>query len=77
MIDALAKSYPVAMPGCTVKAVEIEPKCTMVRMQGVQYFIDSHHVGVFEGVLRYAGVQGDVKVRSFGPNDADLLCAWK
>jgi hypothetical protein len=77
MIDALAKSYGIAMPGSSAVAVEMGPKSTMVRMQAVQYFVDSHHVGVFEGVMHYAGVNGEIKLRSHGPNEADLLCTWK
>jgi hypothetical protein len=48
-----------------------------VRMQGVSYFLDSHHVGALEGALRYAGVKdGTVRVRMRSSSDADLLCRW-
>jgi uncharacterized protein (TIGR02265 family) len=77
LIGALAKSYSVNVPGCAVESVDMGPKASMVRMQDVQFFADSHHVGVFEGVMRYSGVHGEIKVRSFGPKDIDLLCSWK
>jgi uncharacterized protein (TIGR02265 family) len=56
IIEAMAKSYSVNLPGSNVTLLEHSKSDCIVRMQGVPYFLDSHHVGVFEGVLRYAGV---------------------
>lgn len=77
IIAAMAKSYGVSMPSSSAHMLEVGPKSVIVRLQSVPYFLDCHHVGVYEGVLRFAGVDGDVKVRSYGPADADLLCTWK
>jgi uncharacterized protein (TIGR02265 family) len=77
IIDAMAKSYPVNLPGSNVTVLEQSKSDCIVRMQGVPYFLDSHHVGAFEGVLRYAGIKdGAVLLRARSPSDADLLCRW-
>lgn len=77
IIEAMAKSYAINLPGSEVALLERGPHECIVRMQGVPFFLDSHHVGAFEGVLRYAGVKdGSVLLRVRSPNDADLLCRW-
>lgn len=77
ILEAMAKSYPVNLPGCTVSLLETEAHACIVRMQGICYFLDSHHVGALEGALRYAGVKdGSVRVRARSSSDADLLCRW-
>jgi uncharacterized protein (TIGR02265 family) len=77
IIEAMTKSYPVNLPGSNVVLLEQSKRDCIVRMQGVPYFLDSHHVGVFEGVLRYAGIKdGSVLLRARSRSDADLLCRW-
>jgi uncharacterized protein (TIGR02265 family) len=77
IIDAMAKSYAVNLPGANVALLEQSKRQCIVRMQGVNYFLDSHHVGVFEGVLRYAGVtEATVLLRARSASDADVLCRW-
>jgi uncharacterized protein (TIGR02265 family) len=78
IIEAMAKSYPVNLPGSNVLLLEHSRRECIVRMQGVPYFLDSHHVGAFEGVLRYAGVSaGPVLLHARSPSDADILCRWE
>ena len=48
-----------------------------VRLEKVYYFLDSHHVGTFEGVLKYSGVEGTVKLASRGAASGDLLLTWE
>lgn len=75
-IARLAKSYPINVPGTQAEAHELDAHNAIVSLRHLFYFADSHHVGVFEGVLRYAGVQGEVKVRALGLHDVDLWCSW-
>ena len=42
----------------------------------IYYFLDSHHVGAFEGVLKFAGVRGEVLINPCGPGACDLLLTW-
>lgn len=78
IIEAMAKSYPVNLPGSNVVLLHQTKGECIVRMQGVTYFLDSHHVGVFEGVLRYAGVSAEsVLLHARSVSDADILCRWE
>ncbi len=36
----------------------------------------AHDVGVFEGVLRHAGITGTVKLRPYSRTAADFTCTW-
>ena len=36
------------------------PSSMVLSLEGVHYFLDAHHVGVFEGTLSHAGVSGRV-----------------
>ncbi|HET9956953.1 MAG TPA: DUF2378 family protein [Polyangiaceae bacterium] len=73
---AVAKTYEVnTRPSrCWVK--ETRPQSMIVSLENVYHFLDSHHVGVFEGTLRFAGVNGRVRIASHGRTAADLLLEW-
>lgn len=76
LVRAMARSY-----GLHVKPghAEVEPDGQgriVVRMRDIHYFLDSHHVGVFEGVLRHGKVQGSVTLASRSHADADFLITW-
>jgi hypothetical protein len=48
----------------------------IVSLDDIPYFLDSHHVGVFEGTLKYAGVKGRVRIATRSYDSADLLLEW-
>jgi hypothetical protein len=73
----MAKSYAVNVPGSEVKVVDAAAKHCLLQVRSLPYFLDCHHVGAFEGVLRYAGVEGQVRLRMLSPQDADFLVTWK
>ena len=75
--QAMAKAYAINVPGCQVSVVDASSKHCIVQARKLPYFVDCHHVGAFEGVLRYAGVEGDVRVRTLGMDQADYLCSWR
>ncbi len=77
IIRAMARSYPLHMSPGALEVVVADPGRVVIAVRGVHHFLDSHNVGVFEGVLRHAGVGGGrVKIRSISRCDADLLCEW-
>ena len=39
------------------------PGRARVRLEGVHHFLDSHHVGVFEGALYACKAKGTVEIR--------------
>jgi uncharacterized protein (TIGR02265 family) len=77
LVRAMARSYGLHVrPG----QAEVEPdgeRRIVVRMRDIHYFLDSHHVGVFEGVLRHAQVQGEVKLLAHSTSDVDFLLTWR
>jgi uncharacterized protein (TIGR02265 family) len=77
ILDAMAKSYAVNVPGSEVKVVDAAAHHCLLQIRSLPYFLDCHHVGAFEGVLRYAGVEGQVRVHMLSPQDADFLVTWK
>jgi uncharacterized protein (TIGR02265 family) len=75
-IERLAKSYSISLSGARGSMLTIDDHNAVVQLQNVHFFLACHHVGVFEGVMRYAGVQGEVKIKSHSPHSADLWCSW-
>jgi hypothetical protein len=76
VVDAMAKAYPLNARPSRVEVVERAAGRAVVRLEDVHYFLDSHHVGAFEGALRYAGVEGRVLIAMRGEAAADLLLEW-
>lgn len=76
VLQAMAKSYPLNAPPCTAEVTEAGDNHAIVHLADVGYFLDSHHVGVYEGTLAYAGMRGTVKIRMQSGTTADLLLNW-
>lgn len=78
ILRAMAKSYPLHSKPGSLEVIELGPGRVIVELRDIHHFLDSHHIGVFEGVLKYAEVlEPRVRLRSHSPLDADLLCEWK
>jgi uncharacterized protein (TIGR02265 family) len=75
-IEAMCNTYPVNVRPSEVSIVESSDSHCVISMRHVHFFLDPHHLGVFEGTLRYAGKRGQVMLRTHGPNSAELLCLW-
>jgi anti-anti-sigma regulatory factor len=72
----MATSYALHMRPGRLEVEADGERAAIVRLSDVYNFVDSHNVGVFEGILKHAGVRGSVKVRTVSPTSADLRCAW-
>lgn len=78
ILRAMAKSYGLHTKPASLEVVEASEGRAIVRARDVLYFLDSHHVGVFEGVLKYAEVaERRVRIHAWSETEADLLCEWK
>lgn len=75
-IAGLVKAYPLNVRPCRVHMLEASPNRAIVRFEELSYFLDSHHVGVFEAAIGVAGKRGSVKISSHSPTAADFLCTW-
>ena len=77
VIDAMAKAYPLNARPSRVTVLERGAQRAVVCLEEVHYFADSHHVGAFEGALKYAGVRGKVLISPRGKAAVDLLLEWE
>jgi uncharacterized protein (TIGR02265 family) len=75
-VAAMANAYELNLRPSHVSTLDSGPDWVTVRLDKVCYFLDSHHVGTFEGILRFAQVKGSVRLASRGSTSADLLLAW-
>lgn len=77
VIAAMAKAYPLNARPSKVTVLESARGRSVVRLEDIFYFLDSHHVGAFEGVLNFAKVEGQVLIAKRGRASADLLLEWR
>ena len=75
-IQAMAKSYSLHMRPSTLVVEPSGDRAVIIRLSEVHTFLDSHNIGVFEGVLDYAGVRGTIRIQSYTRTTADFLCEW-
>ena len=75
-IEAMARSYALHMRPANLAVERAGDHGVIVRMTEVHNFLDSHNVGVFEGVMRHAKVEGTIRMRSYSRSSADFLCEW-
>ena len=77
VVAAIVNTYPVHIRPSSAALLEIEAGRAVVRLEQVHFFLDSHHVGVFEGALHHAGVRGQVRIDQQDPTTAELLLTWE
>jgi uncharacterized protein (TIGR02265 family) len=75
-VGAIAGTYAINVPGSRCDVLDTSERSMILGLRDVHHFLDSHHVGVFEGTLKYAGVSGRVRIASHGATSADLLLDW-
>jgi len=76
IVEAFAKGYELNIQPGRAVVMESNSRSIVVSLDDVYHFIDSHHVGAFEGALAHAGVRGTVKIAPRGSSGADLLLEW-
>jgi len=76
VIDAVANTYSVNIRPSQCSVTHKGERTCVVNLDNVQHFLDSHHVGVFEGTMTHAGVNGRVRIASRGEFGAELLLEW-
>lgn len=75
-MEAMAKSYMLHMHPSSLVVEPAGDRAVIVHLGDIYNFLDSHNVGVFEGVLHYAGVRGIVRLISKSAVSADFMCSW-
>jgi hypothetical protein len=76
VIEAVANTYGVNIRASSCAVTHTAEKACLVSLANVQYFLDSHHIGVFEGTMTHAGVSGRVRIASQNEFNAELLLQW-
>ncbi len=76
-VQQLAKTYSLNLKPGHGEVLISERGRLVVELRDIYYFLDCHHVGVMEGILRYAGVDGEVRINSIGRSRAEYLLTWK
>lgn len=75
-LRAWAKTYPLHLRPGSVDIKEVAKNHALVRLEDIHYFLDSHHVGSFEGLFSMLEKRATVKIDSRDSMSADLLCTW-
>lgn len=75
-VSAIANTYPVNIRPSRCAVTHKDARSMIVSLENIHYFLDSHHVGVFEGTLEHAGVRGRVRIASRSRISADFLLEW-
>ncbi len=77
VVQQMAKTYALNLKPGRAEVLFVERRKIVVELRDVHYFLDCHHVGVFEGLLRHAGVDGEVRIHSITRGHAEYLLTWK
>ena len=76
VIEAVANTYAVNIRSSSCAVTHKAQQACVLSLENVQYFLDSHHIGVFEGTLTHAGVSGQVRIARRSDFSAELLLEW-
>lgn len=76
VIEAVANTYSVNIRPCRSAVTHKQERACIISLDNVQHFLDSHHVGVFEGTMTHAGVKGRVRIASRSEFSAEFLLEW-
>lgn len=76
VIEAVANTYAVNIRPSSCAVTHHAAKACVISLSNVQYFLDCHHIGVFEGTMTHAGVSGRVRIASQSEFSAELLLEW-
>jgi uncharacterized protein (TIGR02265 family) len=77
MVTAMVKAYPLNTRPADVKVFSTGPGYAIVQLDQVYHFLDSHHVGAFEGVFKHVGVKGRVLFAQRSLSAGDIKLEWE
>lgn len=76
VVNALAKGYELNMMPGRAYVEHPRPRVLDVTLEQVLFFVDSHHVGAFEGALQFAGERGRVRIHRSDASHIVLRIEW-
>ena len=76
VLQAMARAYPLNVHPARVEVLESGAGRAVVRIEQLHYFLDSHHVGAFEGVLRFGGASSSRVLMCAIHPSTQTACTW-
>lgn len=76
VIDAIAAGYEASLSHGRVTVENWSNGYAELRLADVYHFLDSHHVGVFEGCVRHVRGEGSVRIVQSDASTAQLIVRW-
>jgi len=75
-LSACAKGYAISLPPSHAELREVTGHRAVFALANVYNFLDSHHIGVLEGVAHACGVRVETRVRLASPFDGEIELTW-
>ncbi len=73
----VSKGYALSGSTGSATLVEVRDNDAIVRLEGIYSFVDSWHVGIFEGAVELYDAEPEVLVKKTSPTSADFLVRWR
>jgi uncharacterized protein (TIGR02265 family) len=71
------KAYEVSLEPGSVEVTLHRPGNALVRLRDVWTYVDTLHLGIFQGAMKRCGAHGTIEVEPISRCDADFLIQWK
>lgn len=73
----VSKGYELSGSTGTATLLEVTDEEAIVRLDGMYSFIDSWHVGIFEGAIEVYDADSEIYVKMNTPMSADFQVRWR
>ena len=75
-LTACAKAYAISIPPSRAELREVGDRRAILALANVYNFLDSHHVGVLEGVAHACGVHVEARVKLASLFEGEIELTW-
>jgi uncharacterized protein (TIGR02265 family) len=75
-LAACAKAYAISLPPARAELHDLGEHRAVLALANVYNFLDSHHVGVLEGIGHACGAQVEARVKLASPFDGEIELTW-
>jgi len=75
-LAASAKAYAISVPPSHAELREMADRKAVLALANVYNFLDSHHIGVMEGIAHSCGVHVEARVKLASPFDGEIELTW-
>ncbi len=75
-LTASAKAYVISLPPARAEVRELDERRAVFALANVYNFLDSHHVGVLEGIAHGCGVHVEAGVKLSSLFDGEIELRW-